>query len=328
MNKFPDPSDHEGSTDGRVIIVGSINVDSILAVHQLPHAGETIHSTRRSTRFGGKGANQAVASARFAGRTTLISCVGTDHAGDDAVANLRANGVDTHAISRSNSPTGTAVVLVDDAGENEIVVSAGANADLDVSTVRLALADVNLRSEDIVAVGFEVRDEVVIAAIDAATRSGAHLVLNPSPVRAVPASIFGCRSTIILNEAEASCLASANTAPDAAAHLAAEFDSSVVLTLGSNGVLLRVHGEAVRVPSLKVEAIDTVGAGDTLFGTYCARLAAGSTSEQAAELAVTAAALAVTSPGAQDGMPTLSQVNSLLSESGPFTEHAPAAPRI
>jgi ribokinase len=304
-----DPTD-PGAADagGRVIIVGSLNQDTILSLDRLPRAGETIHSLQRVTRVGGKGANQAVASARFGAATTLVGCVGADRAGDDAVANLEANGVATHAIARSKSATGTAVVLVDAQGENEVIVSSGANADLRADTVQRALAGLRLRSNDIVGVGFEVSEDAVSTTIAAVAAAGAHLVINPSPVRPLPAPVTTCRSTIVVNESEAGQLASAGSAQDAATELAARFDSVVILTLGPKGALLTVDGDTVRVPAPRMDALDTVGAGDTLFGTYCARLAAGASGEEAVRLAVTAAALAVTAHGAQDGMPTVEQV--------------------
>lgn len=305
---------HAEDAPGRVVLVGSLNEDTILSLDRLPRPGETIHSLRRIRLFGGKGANQAVASARFGADTTLIGCVGADRAGDEAVANLDANGVATYAIARSESATGTAVVLVDAEGENEVIVSSGANADLGGDTVRRALSGLRLRESDIVGVGFEVSEDAVGATIAAVAAAGAHLVINPSPVRPLPAAVTTCRCTVIVNESEAAQLASADGARDAAARLAAEFDSIVILTLGSKGALLAVDGGIVHVPAPNVEALDTVGAGDTLFGTFCARLAAGAGPETAVRLAVTAAAIAVTSHGAQDGMPTLQQVHAALAE--------------
>lgn len=171
------------SPKGRVIIVGSVNEDVILTVPSLPAPGETIAATHMTRRFGGKGANQAVAAARFGGRTALIACVGDDPAGEHAVENLTVNKVDTARIARSSSSTGTAFVLVDAEGENEVVITSGANLDLTPEHVQAALAGLGVNQADVVAVGFEVSHEVVRAAIALAAECGAQLVVNPSPVR-------------------------------------------------------------------------------------------------------------------------------------------------
>lgn len=297
---------------GRVIIVGSINDDLIVTVRRLPRPGETIHATDRNARFGGKGANQAVAASRFQGRTTLIGCVGHDQPGDNALANLRANGVDTTAIIRAAAPTGAAIVIVDEHGENEIVVIGGANQDLDADTVRRSLEQLRLRPGDVVGVGFEIPEHAVQAAVETVATTQAQLVVNPSPVRGLPTSITRCRSTLILNTDEALQLADARTPHHAAAQLATDFNARVVLTLGAEGALVVSDTDTTRIASLEVSATDTVGAGDTLFGAYCAQLAAGATPEHAVRLAVAAATLSVTSSGAQDGMPTLHQAETVL----------------
>lgn len=300
------------SPKGRVIIVGSVNEDVILTVASLPARGETIAATHVARRFGGKGANQAVAAARFGGRTTLVACVGDDPAGEHAIENLSANMVDTAHIARSSSSTGTAFVLVDADGENEIVIASGANLDLTAEHVQAALEGLGVNRADVVGIGFEVCDEVVRAAIAHVGERGAELVVNPSPVRPLPEPLADCDSTVILNAAEAACLASTDDPRSAAAEIASRLGARVVLTLGAQGALL-IDGDVVtEISSLQVTARDTVGAGDTLLGAYCAARAAEVELAQSVRLAVAAAALSVTSSGAQEAMPTLSEVQAAM----------------
>ncbi|OCI30512.1 ribokinase [Oerskovia enterophila] len=301
---------------GRVVVVGSANVDLVVDVPRHPGGGETIlgGDLRRSP--GGKGANQAVAAARAGGAdTSFVGALGRDESGELLLASLDRAGVRTDLVERVEAPTGTALITVSPDGENAIVVAPGAN-----SHVRIGAAQADrLAAADVVLAQLEIPLDVVLAAA-AARRPGAVLALNAAPSRDLPDEMWAALDLLVVNEHEALDLAGgpadpAGTAsPDPVERLAAvllERVPAVVVTLGGAGCLVAQRGAApVRVPAPRVDAVDTTGAGDTFCGVLAAALAGGSTLVDAARTASFAGALAVTRPGAQDAVPTADEVTT------------------
>ena len=285
----------------RVVVVGSINVDLVVVSERLPAAGETVAGGRFASYGGGKSANQAVAAARLGADVVFVGAVGRDAMGDEAEAELRAEGIDVSGLARLDEPTGVALIVVDAAGENQIAVASGANAAFELESLQL-------EGEGVVLLGHEVSEGVVIAAARAAEAAGWPVVLNPAPARELPAAPL---AVLTPNASEAEQL-TGEADPEAAARALAESTGAAVLiTLGARGaLLLEPGGSPGLLPATKVDVVDTTGAGDTVNGALAAELAAGRPLRDAAEFALRAAAISTTKPGARGGMPTRAEVDA------------------
>jgi ribokinase len=306
----------------RVIVVGSINVDMVLHVPRLPRPGETVTGGTYARHHGGKGANQAVAAARAGADVFAVGAVG-DRDGQDSLDALAAAGVDVSAVAAlPGQHTGHAAVIVDASGENQIAVAPGANAAVPAGHIRRRLGALALTSEDVVVLSFELDDAPLLAGAAAGRQAGAALVVNPAPARECDWSLLhGAILTPNRHElmALAGATGGAGTAADvaaAASALSARTGRPVIATLGGRGALLADGARAEHFPGHQVSARDTTGAGDTLTGVLAAGLAGGSDIRSALRRAVAAAALAVTQPGAREGMPTASEIDALLAASG------------
>jgi ribokinase len=297
---------------GEVLIVGSINVDLVVRVAQLPAPGQTVSGGVFARHHGGKGANQAVAAARLGAAVTMVGAVGDDEFGRGALVDLAGEGVDVSRVAvLSGQPTGLALIVVDERGENQIAVAPGANAALDGAAVERALDGWAPRPGAVVLTGFELGDDAIVAAGHVAAAGGLRLLLNPAPARALYPELLALTPIMLPNEGEAAALTSESDPRTAAVALADMTSAPVVVTLGAQGALLVGAGgpgsvELVAAP--RVEAVDTTGAGDAFAGALAAELAAGSTLTQAARVAVQAAALSVRVAGARGGMPRRSEL--------------------
>jgi ribokinase len=306
-------SDDGGAARGRVIVVGSINVDVVMRLPRLPAPGETVTGGVSARHHGGKGANQAVAAARAGATVHMVGAVGARD-GDDAVAALGAEGVTVSGVARCDAPTGLAAVLVDaTSGENQIAVAAGANDLVTPAHVRESLAQLGLVPADVVVLSFELPEAPLQAGAAAAFGAGARLVVNPAPAREGFASLLtGAIATPNVSELAAlvtqSGLPAGMTPRDAAIALARHTGGAVVATMGADGALLADPSLAEHFAGHRVTAVDTTGAGDTLTGVLAAGLAQGYDLRASIRRAVAAAALSVTKPGARDGMPTAAEI--------------------
>lgn len=310
-----------GSDTGRVVVVGSINVDLVVRVPALPGPGETVVGGTFERHGGGKSANQAVAAARAGAATAFVGAVGADEAGRIAVAELAAEGIDVfHVAVLEDAATGIANIVVGPAGENQIAVASGANGRLGAGHVTAALGPGGLAvtGTDVILVGFEVPDEAVLAAAEAARDAGATLIVNPAPAREIDDRLYRLRPILTPNEGEAARMtgaADATAVHDPAAAgttLAARTGAAVIVTLGADGALLVVPGgDPVRLPAHPVTPVDTTGAGDAFNGTLAAELAGGMPLVHAARRAIVAAGLATELPGARTG-PTRAEVGAAL----------------
>jgi ribokinase len=270
-------------------VVGCANVDLTVRCQSLPRPGETVVGSDLVRSAGGKGANQAVAAARLGARTTLFACLGEDDSGRYLAEGLRASGIDTSEIQWSQRATGTALIAVDAAGENIIVVSPGANDELAVDALDLSRFDLVLAQ-------LELPEQVALAISHRSER----FVLNAAPARDVPDELWARCEVVIMNEAEASAADLRKIA-------------QCVVTLGDRGARLLHNGSvvgSVRPPA--VTPIDTVGAGDAFCAAFAFRLANGDSPIEAMEYAVVAGAIATQSPGAQAGLPTDMEVRQWL----------------
>lgn len=296
---------------GRVSVVGSINADLVVRVPRAPRPGETVAGTSLARTGGGKGANQAMAAARAGGAlTTFVGAVGADDDGRRLSEGLRRAGVTVALVTTDVAPTGTAIVTVDDTGENSIVVVSGANAWVDVDLSRAAI-----RSADVVLAQLEIPMGQVERAAEL-TPVSARFVLNAAPVADIPAAVWDRIDVLIVNEGEATSLAGASDLRAAIAVLGAR-TPCLVVTQGADGCEILVRGEVpVHVPAIESRAVDTTGAGDVFCGVFAAELAAGAPPSRAARRAVAAAAISVGREGAQPSIPSADEVTMLLVTAG------------
>jgi ribokinase len=285
----------------RVVVVGSINADLVVVAERLPGPGETVSGGRFARHGGGKGANQAVAAARLGAEVAMIGAVGADELGDAAVRELEDEGIDVSGVERrDDAATGVALIVVDAAGENQIAIASGANGRVGAGHVP------RLAGEGVLLLGFEVPDEAVVAAAEAA---GWTTILNPAPARAIPERALAARPILTPNATEAAQLTGEEDPEAAARALRERTRAPVLVTLGGEGaLLLDDDGTAQRLPAPRVEVVDTTGAGDALNGALAAELAAGRPLADAARFAIAAAARSTTREGARGGMPRRDEV--------------------
>ncbi|GAB2503644.1 ribokinase [Promicromonospora xylanilytica] len=296
----------------RVTVVGSINADTSLRLASLPRPGETVLARDATRSLGGKGANQAVAAARAGADVRMVGAVG-GHDGEHLAAALAAEGVDTGLLTRSDLPSGQALVLLDDAGENSIIVVPGANVAIEEATVRRACAE--LSRGDVLVLQHEVPVATSLLAAATASAAGATVIWNaaPAPVRA--ADLIAHVDLLVVNEHElvavARLLGVEPSAPDRdVAAVCARLGTDVVCTLGAAGALVHRAGVLTRVPAPSVTAVDTTAAGDTFVGYLAAswHLPLADAVRRATE----AGALAVTRYGAASSIPTAAEVELRL----------------
>jgi ribokinase len=270
---------------GRVLVLGSLNVDLVTRVERHPSPGETVLGDGLRRLAGGKGANQAVAAAAAGADVAMVGCVGDDAGGSAYRERMAAHGIDIAGLRVCPGvPTGHALIAVSDDGENSIVVVPGANDLLDEREVAAVDA---LGPGDVLLVQLEVPRAVVCTAVRRAAGHGARVVLNTAPYAALPPDVVGLADPVVANEHEMKALAEAGAQP-----------RSLLVTFGANGV----SWDGDIVPALVVEAaevVDTTGAGDAFCGALAAALARGATRREALDAALVAGADAVRREGAQ-----------------------------
>ncbi len=290
-----------------VLVVGAVNVDMVVATPMLPGPGETVVGEGVRRYGGGKGANAAVAAARAGARVRYVGAVGDDDLGRGALDELRAEGVSVDDVAvHPGSATGTALIVVDGKGENQIAVGLGANGGVDPEAVRAALAG-SLDAVGCLLVSTEIPDAAIAAAVRAGVAAGVRCVLNPAPVVDVVDELLDLGVVLTPNAGEAAAVAGSDgrdPAADARA-IAGRTGAPVVVTLGGDGVVVAdPSGDVDHVPPRPATVRDTTGAGDTFNGVLAARLAAGDDLLTAVRTANVAASLSVTAVGARGGMPT------------------------
>jgi ribokinase len=298
------PAGGGDAAGGGVLVVGSVNVDLVITVASLPRAGETVGGGSFARHAGGKGANQAVAAARWGAAVRFAGVVGDDELGAFAVAELAGEAVAIAGVSQSTeAPTGVALIVVDAAGENQIAVASGANDRVDGKWVGAALAALAPLREHVCVLNLEIPDDGVLAAAYAARDAGMALVVNPAPARPLPDALLDLAPLLVPNADEARVLSGESEPLAAARALAARTGAPVVVTVGAAGALLVEDGRVHELPAPQVRAVDTTGAGDTLCGVLAAEIALGTPTVAALRRAVDAAARATLSRGARAGMP-------------------------
>lgn len=291
----------------KVVVVGSISMDLVVTSTVRPGAGETVLGESFVTVPGGKGANQAVAAARLGADVRMVGCVGDDHYGKQLLDNLKQNGVSVKYVKPvTYAGTGTAHIVLAE-GDNSIVVVKGANDCVTPEYVEGALAA--LKEADIVLIQQEIPFETIEYVSDVCSSFGIPLLLNPAPAHFISQKIIDEATFITPNEHEAKLLFPNMSLEDVLKQNA----TKVLITEGSKGVRYHNGKEEVLVPTFKVEAVDTTGAGDTFNGAFAVAVAEGKNIADSLRFANRAASLSVIKFGAQGGMPTRQEVEENLS---------------
>ena len=275
-----------------IAVVGSAMMDLTAYSDKLPSAGQTIVGNQFTTGFGGKGANQAVAAANLGAEVYFIGALGKDVFGDSIYENFKTRNLNLKYLERTDLPTGVAHIWVDQSGENRIIIIPGANHQIDKQVVAKAIADIpDLK----VLIGqCEIKQEVTLAAFELAKSRGVTTILNPAPYEVLAPELIAVTDWIIPNESEFAELG--------------EVGTNVILTLGEKGA--RYLNLGLHIEAIKVEPVDTTGAGDAFVGTFAAALAQGAEVKSAMRLGCIAAGLSVTKKGAQSSYPSYAEIST------------------
>lgn len=302
-----------------VLVIGSLNMDLVVKAPHLPAAGETISGGDLHFIQGGKGGNQAVAASRLGCDVAMVGKVGSDQFGKVLISALDEAGVDSRSILiDQEAVTGTAVIVVAENGENQIVVSPGAN-------FRLGATDIDAVEElftnaKMVAMQFEIPQGTIRRVIEIARRKNVEVLINCAPYTEVGPGFYSGVDFLVANEVEAHALSGINIADIQSAYEASLTIASklnvpkVIVTMGADGAVAAWDGEIFHVPSLSVNAIDTTAAGDAFIGGLIAAYMRGLSPREVLEFANATGAITTTRFGAQTSLPTVVEVESFLQE--------------
>jgi len=304
----------------KIVVIGSSNIDLLMKMDHLPAVGETVTDAEFFQVYGGKGANQAVAAARAGGDVAFITCVGEDAYTPKMVQNYKDDGIDNSFIFHEKGiPSGHALIMIGDKGNNYLSVAPGANYRL--TPERIAEATPLIDEAAVIVLQYEITEETLKSIIDLANDRQIPLLWNFAPARAFDRSYIPKVNILVLNEVEAGFLADMkvtdqNEAEKAAARLIAQGVEKVIITLGSQGAFVMTDKEKVRVSSFEVDAIDTTAAGDTFCGAYAVAMVEGKSEKDCLQFASAAAAISVTRMGAQPSAPLRKEIEDFLSNQG------------
>ena len=293
-----------------VLVAGSINTDLVVLVERAPRAGETVSGNSFTVFGGGKGANQAVASARSGSRTAMLGAVGNDDFGRQRLASLAEEGIETTRVSTAHdAPSGVALILVENSGENRIAYVPGAALTVSADHV---LATLDMVRPSVLLTTLELPMDALLPLLRAAVDGGVTTILNATPEPSKVTANLALAQILIANETEARDLLGGQQSSwsESADALRALGPECVLITLGKAGAVLADSDGFEEISAPEVEVVDTTGAGDALCGVFAAEIAKGASRLEAARTGVLAGSIAVTKHGAQQSMPTRSEIES------------------
>jgi len=301
-----------------ILVIGSINMDIVNHVNHQVLPGETIRALRTTYSGGGKGANQAIAAAKAGADVVFAAAVGDDEMGGALLHLVEEAGLSSRYIVRKEGSSGLAFITVDQAGENQIILSPGANEKLSAADLETMRLFDGTKPIEMLLLQNEISWELNESLIETAHRRGVQVVLNPAPAIKVPVHVLAWVDTIILNETEAEHIAElpltdANQAEEVAKVIVSMGVKEVLLTLGEQGSLYcNRDGVVIQTKAFAVQAVDTTAAGDTFIGAFAAALSGKKSLQDSLQFASAAAALAVSKPGAQSSIPTKAETDLFL----------------
>lgn len=305
----------------KILIVGSSNTDLVVRLDRFPVAGETVEGKSFLQAMGGKGANQALAAHKLGGDVKFITCLGNDANGENTLKYYHKQGLNADSsFIVDDSPSGTALIWVDDNGENCIVIIPGANKKLSPDNL-LTRKEVVI-SSDIVLMQMEIPYETVRISCELASGAGGKIILNAAPACKLEADILNLVDILVVNETEAELISGEKIdeigEEEIISRLLRLGAKAVVLTLGRKGCIMKDKNHHYAIPSFDVNAVDTTAAGDTFCGALAAQLSRGNDWEKSLVFATAASAICVTRLGAQPSIPTENEVNDFLKERLPL----------
>ena len=288
----------------RIAVIGSINMDMVLNVEHIPAVGETIIADGVNYHYGGKGANQAIAAARLGAEVTFFGCVGNDEFADKLVDNLKKNHVFTEYIDRVGGSSGLAIIA--SSTDNSIIVNSGANQKVDVEYVKKYEADI--LDNDIIIIQNEIPFASIELLVNILHANHKIIIYNPAPGDVRSFFMVNKVDYLTPNETETELIFGSNNYQ----RLIEQYPNKLILTLGEKGAAYFDGDKVKKIRSIDVDVVDTTGAGDTFNGAFAYALANDKELEDAVRFAVVASGLSVSKNGAQEGIPTLEEVNNYL----------------
>ena len=293
----------------KILVIGSSNLDTNYYVPVLPKPGESVHCvSKRVSSLGGKGLNQAVAAARAGADVTFLTCIGNDHEGSLIEEGLKKEKMSL-CLNKVNMPSGIATILVEESGENEVIVDSGANLALSATILEKNIHLFEACSFILL------QNEMPFSSNEWILKNYGkkkHILYNPSPLCDMSDDLYQYVSTLVVNELEAKTLTGMIDALEASKKILSLGTQEVLLTLGKNGSVLFTKDNEIHVPAKKVGIVDTVGAGDTYVGYYSAYLSKGYSEKESMSIASLAAAISVTKKGAFESIPMLNELFKYL----------------
>jgi ribokinase len=304
----------------KIVVVGSLHMDLTVKAEKIPRIGETVLGNHFKMSPGGKGANQAMAATKLGADVILVGRVGADAYGRELIKNSKESGINTtYIVEDRETATGVALIIVDEKGNNVIAVASG--ADLKCRREDIDRAEEIIKSSDIVLIQLEIPLPMVEYAIDKAFREEVKVILNPSPAQQLSDELLRKVYVLTPNESEAEALTgckvtSVKTAKKAAEKIRERGTENVIVTIGKNGAIMATKDGTVHVKGIEVNAVDATGAGDAFCGALAVAISSGKELKEAVIYSNCAGALATTKVGAQEALPTTSELNQFMKNKG------------